>query len=86
MTYTEVHANFCEQQITVRKVLVLSDTLDIRHHAACIYLFIIIIITCMYSNTYTRRMLSILGERELRLLSESHVLRCTVNDVLSHLY
>ena len=24
MTYTEVHANFCEQQITVRKVLVLS--------------------------------------------------------------
>ena len=37
MTYTEVHANFCEQQITVRKVLVLSDTLDIRHHAACIY-------------------------------------------------
>ena len=37
MTYTEVHANFSEQQITVRKVLVLSDTLDIRHHAACIY-------------------------------------------------
>ena len=39
-------------------------------------------------------MLSILGERELRLHSESHVLRCTVNDlcnqrlstyVLSHL-
>ena len=28
--YTEMHANFCEQQITVRKVLVLSDTLDIR--------------------------------------------------------
>ena len=28
MTYTEVHANFCEQQITVRKVLVLSDTVD----------------------------------------------------------
>ena len=27
---TEVHANFCEQQITVRKVLVLSDTVDIR--------------------------------------------------------
>ena len=48
MTYTEVHANFCEQQITVRKVLVLSDTLDIRHHAACIY----ILFTCMYSNTY----------------------------------
>ena len=34
MTYTEVHAI---QQIIVRKVLVLSDTLDIRHHAACIY-------------------------------------------------
>ena len=30
---------------------------------------------------YTRRMLSILGERELRLHSESHVLRCTVNDL-----
>ena len=30
MTYTEVHANFCEQQITVRKVLVLSDTVDTR--------------------------------------------------------
>ena len=29
----------------------------------------------------TRRMLSILGERELRLHSESHVLRCTVNDL-----
>ena len=28
MTYTEVHANFCEQQITVRRVLVLSDTVD----------------------------------------------------------
>ena len=29
----------------------------------------------------TRRMLSIVGERELRLHSESHVLRCTVNDL-----
>ena len=51
MTYTEAHANFCEQHITVRKVLVLSDTLDIRHHAACIYLFIIII-TYAYLQIY----------------------------------
>ena len=27
---TEVHANFCEQQITVMNVLVLSDTVDTR--------------------------------------------------------
>ena len=33
-----------------------------------------------WTVTYTRRMLSILGKRELRLHSESHVLRCTVND------
>ena len=35
MTYTEVHANFCEQQITVRKVLVLSDTVDTRLEKVC---------------------------------------------------
>ena len=33
----------------------------------------------------TRRMLSIVGERELRLHSDSHVLRCTVNN-LYHIY
>ena len=32
MTYTEVHANFCEQQITV---LVLSDTVDTRLEKVC---------------------------------------------------
>ena len=35
MTNTEVHANFCEQQITVRKVLVLSDTVDTRLEKVC---------------------------------------------------
>ena len=35
MTYTEVHANFCEQQITVRKVLVHSDTVDTRLEKVC---------------------------------------------------
>ena len=35
MTYTDVHANFCEQQITVRKVLVLSDTVDTRLEKVC---------------------------------------------------
>ena len=35
MTYTEMHANFCEQQITVRKVLVHSDTLDTRLEKVC---------------------------------------------------
>ena len=37
MTYTEVHANFCEQQITVRKVLVLSDTVDTRLEKVCLF-------------------------------------------------
>ena len=35
MTYTDLHANFCEQQITVRKVLVLSDTVDTRLEKVC---------------------------------------------------
>ena len=35
MTYTEVHANFCEQQITVRKGLVLSDTVDTQLEMVC---------------------------------------------------
>ena len=35
MTYTDVHANFCEQQITVRKVSVLSDTVDTRLEKVC---------------------------------------------------
>ena len=30
-----MHANFCEQQITVRKVLVLSDTVDTRLEKVC---------------------------------------------------
>ena len=30
-----MHANFCEQQITVRKVLVLSDTVDTQLEKVC---------------------------------------------------
>ena len=40
-----------------------------------------IIILSTLTRAITRRMLSIVGERELRLHSESHVLRCTVNDL-----
>ena len=34
-TVNDVHANFCEQQITVRKVLVLSDTVDTQLEKGC---------------------------------------------------